>query len=156
MRGLEIGCYEGRSTLAFLDHVLTHPESTIDTVDPWVLYDQAQRDRYATALHNLSEHPDCCKVSVWREVSDSFCRRAAKNHYDFAYIDGSHIAGEVLSDCLAVLPLLKAGGIMLCDDYLWPSRPGDGPKEGIDRFVLLAGDAVRCIHSGYQIAFEKV
>ena len=37
---LEIGSFEGRSTIWFLENLLKNPKSTITCVDPWTSYSQ--------------------------------------------------------------------------------------------------------------------
>ena len=62
---------------------------------------------------------------------------------DFVYIDGSHHAHAVLSDLVHAFGLLKTGGLIVCDDYLWTATdadPGDvlaRPKIAIDAFTTI-------------------
>ena len=39
--------------------------------------------------------------------------------FDFIYIDGSHIAKDVLTDACMAWPLLMPKGLMVFDDYMW-------------------------------------
>jgi hypothetical protein len=57
--------------------------------------------------------------------------------YDFIYVDGSHDADAVLTDACMCFGLLKPGGIMLFDDYLWPYATDalSRPKMSIDALV---------------------
>ncbi len=64
-------------------------------------------------------------------------------YFDLIYIDGSHQAPDVLSDAVMSFPLLRVGGIMVFDDYLW-SIDEQGhqdllamPKPAIDAFANL-------------------
>ena len=64
------------------------------------------------------------------------------NKFDFIYIDGSHQAADVLSDAVNAFKLLRPGGIMCFDDYLWhwadrPYNPLDTPKAAIDAFTMI-------------------
>jgi hypothetical protein len=57
---------------------------------------------------------------------------------DFIYVDGSHQAADVLSDAVLAWKLLKEGGVLIFDDYLWAryqDRPLLNPKMAIDAFV---------------------
>jgi cephalosporin hydroxylase len=82
-----------------------------------------------------------------------------KDHPTFAfiYIDGSHIAKDVLTDATMAWPLLVQGGIMVFDDYLW----GDArdilhrPKPAIDAFVNIFSEEIEMIHMGYQLIIRK-
>jgi len=83
--------------------------------------------------------------------------QATKPKYDFIYIDGSHIARDVLTDACMAWPLLKKGGIMVFDDYMW-GEPRDilhRPKPAIDAFVNIFAEEVDMVHMGYQLIVRK-
>ncbi len=80
-----------------------------------------------------------------------------KDLFDFIYIDGSHIARDVLTDGCMAWPLLKKGGIMVFDDYMW-GEPRDilhRPKPAIDAFVNIFAEEVDMVHMGYQLIVRK-
>ena len=62
---------------------------------------------------------------------------------DFIYIDGSHQAADVLSDAVLAFKLLKVGGHLVFDDYIWSETlpygqdPVRCPKPAIDAFTTL-------------------
>ena len=77
--------------------------------------------------------------------------------YDFIYIDGSHVAKDVMTDACMAWPLLKKGGIMVFDDYLW-GNPRDSlhrPKPAIDAFTNLFAEELDIVHMGYQLIIQK-
>jgi predicted O-methyltransferase YrrM len=77
--------------------------------------------------------------------------------YDFIYIDGSHTAKDVLTDACMAWPLLKQGGLMVFDDYLW----GDSrdilhrPKLAVDVFTNIFTESLDIVHIGHQFAVRK-
>jgi predicted O-methyltransferase YrrM len=81
-----------------------------------------------------------------------------KKQFDFIYIDGSHIAKDVLTDACMAWPLLKKDGIMAFDDYLW-RIPGmstiQRPKIAIDAFVNIFENEIAMAHNGYQLIVRK-
>ena len=80
-----------------------------------------------------------------------------KNLFDFIYIDGSHIAKDVLTDACMAWPLLKPNGVMVFDDYLW-GNPRDvlhRPKAAVDAFTTLFAEELEIIHVGYQAVVRK-
>jgi hypothetical protein len=103
------------------------------------------------------------RVYKYKSTSTEFLGRKladwvdGKNLYDFIYIDGSHIAKDVLTDACMAWPLLKAGGIMAFDDYLW----GDArdilhrPKLAVDAFSSIFAEELEVIHTGYQFIIRK-
>jgi predicted O-methyltransferase YrrM len=81
-----------------------------------------------------------------------------KNLFDFIYIDGSHVAKDVLTDACMAWPLLKPKGLMVFDDYLWSPSARDilhRPKAAIDAFTNLFAEEVEIVHVGYQLVVRK-
>jgi len=63
------------------------------------------------------------------------------------YIDASHYAPDVLSDAVIAFKLLKPGGMLIFDDYLWS---GDEnivyyPKIAIDAFTNIFSKHIKLI-----------
>ncbi|MCZ6464828.1 MAG: class I SAM-dependent methyltransferase [Proteobacteria bacterium] len=54
---------------------------------------------------------------------------------DFIYIDGCHEAACVLLDAVLSWDLLKVGGTMIFDDYVWSmvANPGEKPSSATGR-----------------------
>ncbi len=63
--------------------------------------------------------------------------------FDLIYIDGSHKAPDVLADSVNAFHLLRVGGLLIFDDYLWTDDVTKGkdilnlPKIAIDSFVNI-------------------
>lgn len=58
--------------------------------------------------------------------------------FDFICIDGSHDACDVLSGALLAMALLRPGGLMCFDDFLWHAgdqNPLHAPRIAIESFV---------------------
>ena len=83
--------------------------------------------------------------------------------FDFISIDASHQAPDVLGDAVLGFELLKPGGVMAFDDYIWsPMRPGTEnplllPKAAIDAFTTLFSQKIRIIPNLplYQLYIQK-
>lgn len=154
VRAVEIGTFEGRSALWFLDNILTHPESRMWSIDPHYV-----QERYNIALRNLSEHPRSRQLTFLRGLSHRLAGSQPENSVDFAYIDGSHEAKDVLTDACVIFPKMKNGGVIIFDDYKW--NPPDGnrlvlPQVGIDCFLTAFAPWLEVMHSGYQVAVRKI
>lgn len=139
---LEIGCFEGRGTLAFLDRLCQHPDSKVYCVDPWAdvyvkgrkefsEFDSYFKEQYSRFLFNVRNHKD--KVVVLRGSSNEIVP-SLEEEFDLAYIDGDHQPGQVYQDAVMALRLMKPGGIILFDDRLL-NIGGISPKDGMYRFV---------------------
>jgi len=77
--------------------------------------------------------------------------------FDFIYIDGSHMAKDVLFDAVLSDRLLVSGGIMHFDDYLWPAKLPEHhkPKKGIDMFFALNYENYDIVYTAYQVCIKK-
>lgn len=116
---VEIGSWEGRSTLAIADAV--HPQ-VVHAIDTWrgspgepseTL--AAERDVYATFCENTAGRNIETHRMGWR---DYFA-----DHHDplkFVFIDAEHTYREVADTIRTVLPLMVPGGIVCGDDQHHP------------------------------------
>lgn len=152
IRVIEIGCFEGRSTIWWLDNLLCHPESKLLAIDPL-----PDPQRYARFLNNISQHPRVDQLTFVRNQSRHVLAGQTDDTYDFAYIDGSHEARDVLTDASLAFWKVRAGGIILFDDYSWEGPHHNlYPKPAIDAFLTCFAPWLETIHIGYQVAVRKV
>jgi predicted O-methyltransferase YrrM len=118
---LEVGSYEGGSTVWFLRYLLSHPHSTITCLDNWSLDDGSSV--FSRFLHNIQATGSEHKVNIMKGDSvESFAKLIVdgKNqYYDFAYVDGSHFVTDALLDIGLAWRLLKARGLLIIDDVNW-------------------------------------
>lgn len=144
---LEIGSHEGRSALWVLEHVLTHPGSTITCVDPWGDRTVERRFDRNVAASGKSDQLVKRKGHSWRELRD-----LPPGRFAFVYIDGCHEGLNVLEDAVLSFRLLRPGGLLCFDDYLWQNdRRGHLPREAIDAFLGLYDRQVEVLERGYQV-----
>lgn len=148
-RILEIGAFEGRSTVWFLDNVEGSHVTTIDTWMGGKDHDPNNPEiNWETVKsnfdYNMKKHQQ--NVDVHEHTSFhtlTFMIRAGRDLFDFVYVDGSHTAADVNLDLILSFRLLKTGGLIYCDDYLWGFNEFpiyDCPKLGIDSFVNVYAD----------------
>jgi len=155
--GLEIGSFEGRSAVWFMQNVLTHGKSRLHCVDPWDYADEKSLvDGGGTYIAEQFNWLDVrqrfdANTAQWRDeirVHAEPSRVALRKMlplptFDFVYLDGSHVARCVLEDSVLAWPLVKPGGTVIWDDYDWtqskPNPFGDPelsrPKIAIDAFL---------------------
>jgi Methyltransferase domain len=152
---LEIGVFEGESLLWMLENILTDPSSKASAVD---IFDSAY---YKTFLENLKTGGFAKKVKVIKGYSQLKLRELPLNSFDVIYIDGSHVAVDVLIDAVLSWDLLKAGGIMIFDDYEWQEWLGDAvpsmskPKIAIDAFIAVLQPRIEVLYKGWQVVIRK-
>ena len=129
---LEIGCFEGASTTWMLDNLMEHPDSRMTVIDTFsggmehqegnvlsMNYDLGSLEhRFQT---NVSKCQHVSKLRVIKALSDDALTalRQEKARFDFVYIDGSHIAIDVLHDAVLCWRMLELQGTMVFDDLAW-------------------------------------
>lgn len=172
-RILEIGVYQGRSTCWILEHMLA-PTGVLVSVDPFV---DDEIDAFTAEPVDQSPHWNPQRQELWQanteevrapdQVLDLRVGRSYRvladliqqqHEFDFIYVDGNHSASTVLTDCVMAFGLLRPGGIMLMDDYLWDHDPDwlRRPKMSIDSFVNMYQPLLRQIISNYQLAIQRI
>lgn len=166
---VEIGSFEGRSALWILNNLMVHPDSRtycIDTFEGGVEHSKRETEGlYERFQRNIAESPHAAKAEVRRGLSREMLVELLheKVRADFVHVDGSHQAPDVLEDMVLSFRLLKPGGLMICDDYLWfmggPGREDlvDSPKLAVDSFTSTYIRKIRLLHWQrlYQLAFVK-
>jgi precorrin-6B methylase 2 len=113
---LEVGVFEGRSSVWFLQNVFTHPTSTLTCIDSFErAEDEARFD------HNVRASGAAPRVTKLKGQSVAVLPSLAGRTFDVIYVDGSHEATDVLMDAVLCWQLLRSGGVMIFDDYVWES-----------------------------------
>jgi len=178
LRALEIGSFEGRSTVWLCDNILTDDDATIHCMDLFSPHPE-HGDYYRTFRLNTERFGG--KVIAHAGTSfESLCR--IEGQFDLVYVDGYHSAFAALCDGAMAWPRLKVGGIMIFDDYLWSppgtSRPNialvrkllgrtaahrrriascatETPMLGVDGLLATLSGQYKILGSGYQKAVRK-
>jgi predicted O-methyltransferase YrrM len=163
LRILEIGSWEGRSALFFLNYL---PRSCVVCIDTFYGNTEHHRSPYFAELapkaeeqfdYNLAGLMD--RVEKIKGTSASILSElgVARRRFDLAYIDGSHMAADVYSDATLTWPMMQRGGIVIFDDYEWGLMAGERerPKLGIDAFLATLGGHYQELYRGYQIVIRK-
>lgn len=152
VRLLEIGSFEGRSAAWFLQNVLTGTSSELYCVD---LFSAPGLE--ARFDHNISLADPHGRVRKRKGNSADVLATLDPVSFDAVYVDGGHEAPTVLLDAMLAWRVLKPGGILIFDDYLWEIErpPSQRPQLAIDLFLEVLGDALEIRHEGYQVIVAK-
>jgi predicted O-methyltransferase YrrM len=172
-RVLEIGSFEGFSACWSILQAqrLGLQRFELHCVDTWEGGIEHQSGTYAEPMGQIESHfqaniararqdaqPLDLQVHIHRSLSylalaDLIAARRL-GHFDFIYVDGSHQAPDVLTDAVLAFPLLRVGGIMVFDDYLWTldpqgeQNPLTMPKPAVDAFANLFMRKVSVVKGG--------
>jgi len=161
---LEIGCYEGRSTVWFLQNILTNENSKIDCVDTFlgsIEHNKEQKENLYQRFHNnIIASGLSSKVTEFCGFSMDFLTKpeTRKKEYDIIYIDGDHRAPAVLQDAVLTFDLLKVDGIMIFDDYRGGTNYTSNleyPFHGVNSFLHVFSEHLKVKHNGYQLLLQK-
>lgn len=167
-RFLEIGSYEGRSTVWTVENMMEEGGEIV-CIDTWEGGEEhVAQGRNMTEVeknfdHNMRVLKDKFQ-SRWvdkvkgKSVDSLIFFHSGHDPFDFIYIDGSHQAPDVLTDACFAWPILKVGGVMVFDDYGWgePLPPTHKPKMAIDAFVKIYTEKIHVVHVGYQYIIQKL
>lgn len=155
---LQLGAFAGDATVWMLTNL---PEAYIHDVDTWEgsegLY--GEWDLAQVELFYLG------RIAVWLgwrlvvSKMDAFAYlRRAELGYDFIYIDADHHAPDVLRDAVMAWPLLKPGGLMAFDDYVWEAPSGDeldSPMPAVDAFCSIYAGQLEIVEDNQQKWIRK-
>lgn len=159
---LEIGCFEGRATIWLLENVLTDPSSEITVIDTFRGSQEFELmgvdgDSWGRFKANTQLWAERIRVERGRSIDVLRDWSHLDDLYDFVYIDGSHMAADVLTDSVLVWPLVKLGGVIVWDDLTWGDPDGyESPARGIMGFLNAFGDRCELVHQGDQLAVAKL
>jgi predicted O-methyltransferase YrrM len=152
VRMLEIGSYEGRSALWFLENILTHDTAQLTCVDGFFKLPQEMRFDHNVRLSGRGN-----RLTKIKGKSADVLPGLPAGSFDAIYIDGDHRAAPVLFDVACCWRLLKPSGVMILDDYLWElDKPLlDRPLLAIDLFLEMVADRAEILHQDYQVIIRK-
>jgi predicted O-methyltransferase YrrM len=160
---MEIGSWEGRSALFFLNYLPRAHLVCIDTFEGGQEH-QAASDA-EDFLPNLEKRFESNTAAFADRIEKIKARSTdalatlglANRRFDVAYIDGSHRAADVYSDAALTWPLMAPRALVIFDDYEWDLMPGplDNPRPGIDAFLTAFAGQYRIVHRDYQVAVVK-
>lgn len=146
---LEIGAFEGLSA-NFI--AWAFPKASVTCVDVWVTpSEEILFDRNTAWFRDRLDKQKTTSARYLAEAQD------AGAAFDLIYVDGDHHADAVLADGMMAFRLLREGGILVFDDFLWRGfdHAQDNPCAAISAFVGLKAEDVDVLHVGNQVFLQK-
>ena len=154
---LEIGSYEGNSSVFFLKYFPKLNLTCVDTFEGGIEQGNKSFDQiYEYFKFNISNYKD--RLKVVRDTSNNFFDSQNNILYDLVYIDGSHHFEDVLNDARNSYKSLKKNGYLIFDDFLWNfySNPNKNPIGAIKLFLKENFFRLKIVSIGYQIILKKL
>jgi lipopolysaccharide biosynthesis glycosyltransferase len=175
---LELGSWEGLSAKNWLQHFPGFPRAHLTLVDHFDVANpspQARADgqaRYDKLCWNLrlTGHFNAVTIMPLFTLPALSQLLAAWRVFHFIYVDADHSTVGVLNDLTLAWPMLAQNGLMLIDDYEWPTARNEEearrgqppsqdhpahPKRGIDAFLAAHSDELEVVHKAYQVLVRK-
>lgn len=149
-RVLEIGTYEGRSAVAFLEML---PGSHVVAVDFFPSNEvEARFDR------NLEAYGTRCEKIKGRAISVMDQLSADGRRFDVIYLDGGKMRDDTFAQSALAWPMLNVGGVLIWDDLRWKlDKPGrERPAQAIDLFSSVFAPCLEVLHRGQQLIVRKL
>jgi hypothetical protein len=158
---LEIGSFEGLSTVWFIENMMLNRQSTLTCVDPWVSFSQDEDSLLSYGNENIEWNKEWGDVLGAKDLFEYNIKQTGsedcvivrqglscdvlprlhcdKMLYDIIFVDGNHTSVFVLTDAVMGWYLLKEGGIIIFDDYNWSIDDSElhKPKIAIDIFITI-------------------
>jgi len=158
--GMELGTFRGDSAEWMLKHIFTHQTAKYYCVDPFT----GNVEHHLTKAEcSTLESETRARLKPFQQVEiikgySSVVLRDFRPPLDFVYVDGAHDSMNVLRDAVFAFDLLKPGGILIFDDYLWENTTDtrDKPRPAIDAFLQCFAKHIEVLEPrGWQIAIKK-
>ena len=158
---LEIGCFEGRSSVFVLEKL---QNAQCFFVDPFQEYKEMTESTnqknfdaiYENFLFNVSKFPN--RYHIYKETSDRFFDKLdTDKKFNLIYVDGSHLNDDVYRDALHSYEHLENSGYIIFDDFFWSWFPNkkDNPFFGICRFLIEFKKNLEICYVGDQLILKK-
>jgi len=160
---LEIGSFEGRSTVFMIENATKYNDNIeIHCVDTW----QGSPEHGDTDFTQVEARFDSNVKEAQQEVTqnvtvikhkgtslEQLSKLVVEGHlstFDWILVDGSHLAADVLYDAIFAFKLARVGGVVIFDDYNVMEAPDldnnlDFPKIAIQSFGKIYGKKMRLI-----------
>jgi len=162
MNALEIGSFEGRSSIFFINYF---KNINLTCVDTWEKSDQESDKKMQENIdfrlveknfdNNIKSYGSIIKK--YKGTSKKFFENNYFLNFDFIFIDGSHKYEDVIHDAMASFKSLKIGGFILFDDLNWfyYKKLKDNPSYAINKFLKKFESQIEIIFAGNQLLIKK-
>lgn len=155
---LDVGSHEGAASCFLIDLLAQKKEIEIHCVDIWSEFETVKQNEAQLIESRFDYNINIAIKKAKNKVN--FFKHKNKSHFvlsqmvskgiedfDLIYIDASHYAPDVLTDAVLSFKLLKAGGLLIFDDYLWVGEENViyYPKIAIDAFTSIFSSHIKLI-----------
>ena len=153
---LEIGSFEGRSTVFILKNL---NNSECECVDTFTGSDEHSQINFLKVFENFKKNiePYKDRVSINKINSNNFFLKN-KLYFDLIYVDGSHYSKDVYTDALNSFKYLNKNGLIIFDDFVWTyyDTINNNPIGGLIPFLKENFHNIKIIYVNFQLIIQKI
>jgi predicted O-methyltransferase YrrM len=163
---VEVGVFEGTASKWFLTNLCKNKESILFCIDTW----EGSPEYIGTDFkkveekfkRQIRESGRADQVIQMKMYSHNGLMKLYKTigpeSVDLIFIDASHEARDVISDCVLGWKLLKPNGVMIMDDYEWEDLEQEyfRPRLAIDTFIKNYIPEIKILQVSRQVIVEKL
>ena len=156
---LEIGSYEGRSSVWFLNNIMNNENSRLYCIDPFFATSN-YKDNF---LHNTNISHNNTKINIIENTSLLGLSQliVTKKQFNIIYINGTHYSRDINQDLVISWHLLTINGLLIFDDYLFSGFKENIdskllPKDIMEHFLSTISNQYEVIHKDYQLLIKKI
>ena len=161
---LEIGCFEGRSTLFVHENIKDCKINVVDSFEGGTEHSDTDQDsfkeiNYDIVLNNFTKNVSSFKnkVKIFKMTSNEFFQNN-KEKFDLIYVDGSHYIDDVVKDCANSFNFLNKNGLIIFDDFLWNyyKNINSNPVGAILPFIKKNIEKIEVLYINRQVILKKI
>lgn len=148
--GIEIGCLHGDCSVFCANEITNGQNSKHYCID-------INETEFLT--NNISPYREKNIEFIKGRSYDVLTSTFPEKFADYIYIDGSHLAIDVMSDAVLAWSLLKDDGVLIFDDYGWGAHTTDEkqkPRLAIDAFLQSYVDHYLLLEKCWQVYLKKL
>ena len=150
---LEIGTFEGLSASFFLKYLKKSKLVAVDSLNKKTPF-------YKNFIKNKKKMRN---FQFYNISSDNFFKKYKNELFDIIYVDGGHDCIDVINDGKNSFKILKKGGILIFDDFLYEYNNKNNIRKKIESDFVIGGillflskfKKVEILYVGHQIIIRK-
>ena len=155
---LEVGSYEGRSSIFFLKNFMN---SNIICVDTWEGSDEHDEFNFKQIEKNFDYNTSNFQMNnflIKKKMTSNEFFKNNKKIFDLIYVDGDHSSHQVKIDINNSWDSLKSGGFLILDDYMWWYYKDlkKNPSTPINEFIKENSNNISKLIVWHQVIIQKI
>lgn len=163
VRILEIGSFEGRSTIFLMTYF---PKGHVTAIDTWSgstnesALDSTRDFGGIEARFDANLAPYADRLTKRKGSSTNVLPQllGEQQQFDFVYVDASHFSDDVLTDAITSWRMVGPGGVLIFDDLNWFNYPRlrDNPAWAVSAFLRFQAGGYKIVSvTPWQLTLQK-